>query len=77
MQFSCVQLRRFFVISVYFVGITYLWEPCDAQRTFLDKFVNEYRSFRGGLFNIIGRSDTESSYYWNLKRQVCLIHHDQ
>lgn len=43
----------------------------NAQRTFLDKFINEYRSFRGGLFKFVGRTDTNAAYLWSLKRQVC------
>lgn len=42
----------------------------NAQRTVLDNFINEYRTLRYGLFKFIGRSDTSSSYLWNLKRQV-------
>lgn len=50
--------------------IEYEISPVSAQRTFLDKFVNEYRTFRGGLFKFIGRSDTDAAYVWSLKRQV-------
>lgn len=43
----------------------------NAQRTYLDlKYINEYRSLRGGLFKYIGRTDTDSAYLWNLRRQV-------
>lgn len=42
----------------------------QAQRTFLDNFINEYRKFRIGLFKFVGRSDTDAAYLWSLKRQV-------
>lgn len=63
---------RILIFVVCFIGASILLDvkPVDAQRTLLDKFINEYRSLRGGLFKFIGRSDTDSSYYWNLKRQV-------
>lgn len=63
---------RILIFVVCFIGTSILLDvkPVDAQRTLLDKFIMEYRSLRGGLFKFIGRSDTDSSYYWNLKRQV-------
>lgn len=67
-----IEFGRILIFVACFIGAFILSDvkPVDAQRTFLDKFINEYRSLRGGLFKYIGRSDTESSYYWNLKRQV-------
>lgn len=63
------------VTIIFGVYVIVLLLFCDirtahAQRTVLDNFVNEYRVFRRGLFQFIGRSDTSSSYYWNLKKQV-------
>lgn len=67
-----LSLRRLFTIGVYIMCVFIVCEigRISAQRTILDKFINEYRSFRGGLFKFVGRSDTESAYLWNLKRQV-------
>lgn len=67
-----VKLRRFLVVGVYIVSISILLDVSrvDAQRSFLEKFINEYRVLRGGLFKFIGRSDTDASYYYNYKRQV-------
>lgn len=67
-----IKFDRILIIVVCFIGASIILDvkPVNAQRTFLDKFINEYRSLRGGLFKFIGRSDTDSSYYWNLKRQV-------
>lgn len=67
-----LSLKRLFTIGVYIVCALIVCEigKISAQRTILDKFINEYRSFRGGLFKFVGRSDTESAYLWNLKRQV-------
>lgn len=45
-------------------------DSIHAQRTFLDKFINDYHKFRAGLFKFIGRSDNEQAYLWSLKRQV-------
>lgn len=41
----------------------------NSQRTSLDAFVKEYRILRNGLFKFIGRSDTNESYLWNMKRR--------
>lgn len=67
-----LSLKRLFTIGVYIMCVFIVCEidKISAQRTILDKFINEYRSFRGGLFKFVGRSDTESAYLWNLKRQV-------
>lgn len=67
-----LSLKRLFTIGVYILCVFIVCEigKISAQRTILDKFINEYRSFRGGLFKFVGRSDTESAYLWNLKRQV-------
>lgn len=40
-----------------------------SQRTSLDQFINEYRALRNGLFKFIGRSDTDASYLWNVRRR--------
>lgn len=67
-----IEFGRILIFVVCFIGASILLDvkPVDAQRTLLDKFIKEYRSLRGGLFKFIGRSDTDSSYYWNLKHQV-------
>lgn len=44
-----------------------------GQRTSLDNFIKEYRSFRTGLFNFVGRTDTDATYMWNLRRKVSLF----
>lgn len=41
----------------------------QTQKTSLDRYLPEYRTFRESLFKIIGRSDTDAAYLWNLKRQ--------
>lgn len=41
----------------------------NSQRTSLDKFIIGYRALRYGLFKLIGRSDTDASYLWNMKRR--------
>lgn len=64
--------KRQFVVCICMFYVLIEYEICtvNAQRTFLDKFINEYRTFRGGLFKFIGRSDTDAAYIWSLKRQV-------
>lgn len=68
-----ISFERWLIMSI---AIAYLIICCqistiDAQRTFLDNFINEYRIFRIGLFKFVGRSDTDAAYMWSLKRQVC------
>lgn len=63
------------VTITFGVYIVILLLFCDirtahSQRTILDNFISEYRVLRRGLFEFIGRSDSSSAYYWNLKRQV-------
>lgn len=67
-----ISLMRLITVCAYVISLTIVCEISTviAQRTFVDKFINEYRSFRGGLFNFVGRSDNEAAYLWNLKRQV-------
>lgn len=67
-----LSFKRMLTIYVYIICLLIVCEidTINAQRTFLDKFINEYRIFRGGLFKFVGRSDTDSAYLWNLKRQV-------
>lgn len=67
-----LSLKRLVTLFSYVivVGSLYEFSAIHAQRTFLDKFINEYRAFRGGLFKFIGRSDTDAAYSWSLKRQV-------
>lgn len=69
-------LKRQFIVSICIIYLVNDYEICtvNAQRTFLDKFINEYRTFRGGLFKFVGRSDTDSAYIWSLKRQVTNNH---
>lgn len=67
-----ILFERWLIICI---AIVYLIICCqistiNAQRTFLDKFINEYRKFRIGLFKFVGRSDTDAAYSWSLKRQV-------
>lgn len=64
MKFSYVPVVYAIILLVLSVGYG------NGQVTSLDKYIKEYRSLRNGLFNYIGRSDTDSSYLWNLKRQV-------
>lgn len=67
-----LSLKRLLIVCAYTICVLIVCEigTISAQRTILDKFIDEYRKFRGGLFKFVGRSDTESSYLWNLKRQV-------
>lgn len=64
--------KRWLMVYIYIIAFIILCEigAVHSQRTFLDKFINEYRKFRVGLFKFIGRSDTDAAYQWNLKRQV-------
>lgn len=61
-----ITFGAYIVILLLFCDI----RTAHAQRTVLDNFINEYRTLRYGLFKFIGRSDTSTSYFWNLKRQV-------
>lgn len=67
-----LSLNRLLAVCVYIMCVFVVCEigTISSQRTILDKFIDEYRKFRGGLFKFVGRSDTESAYLWNLKRQV-------
>lgn len=68
-----MELKRISTLCVYIIISLLLLcyiRQTNAQRTILDKFINEYRALRGTLFKFIGRSDTDSAYIWNLKRQV-------
>lgn len=67
-----LSIKRWLVVYIYTVCLIILCEigTIQTQRTFLDKFVNEYRKFRVGLFKFVGRSDTDAAYQWSLKRQV-------
>lgn len=60
----------FICVAIVCVIICNQISTIHAQRTFLDKFINEYRKFRVGLFKFVGRSDTDAAYMWSLKRQV-------
>ncbi|XP_031640385.1 phospholipase B1, membrane-associated [Contarinia nasturtii] len=66
-----VSFKRLITIWAYIIGLMIVSKisTVSAQRTFFDKFINEYRSFRGGIFKFVGRSDTEAAYLWNVKRQ--------
>ncbi len=41
-----------------------------GQATFLEIFTPLFRLYRYTSFDLIGRSDNEWSYKWNLKRRV-------
>lgn len=57
------------VVRFTFILILACFICVQAQKTSLDRYINEYRSFRNSLFKLIGRSDTDAIYSWNLKRQ--------
>lgn len=56
------------IVRFIFVLILANFVCVQAQRTSLDKFINEYRVFRSTLFKLVGRTDTDPAYLWNLKR---------
>lgn len=70
-----LSLTRLLTVYMYINCVLIVCEigKINAQRTFLDKFITEYRTFRGGIFKFVGRTDTDSAYLWNLKRQVYII----
>lgn len=68
-QIRASEPHRMSIVRFAFVVILASFICVQAQRTSLDRYINEFRSFRESLFRIIGRSDTDSAYLWNLKRQ--------
>lgn len=64
--------KRLLTATAYIMCLLIMWNTgaISAQRTFLDKYIHQYRTFREELFKFVGRTDTEASYRWNLKRQV-------
>lgn len=57
------------VVQFTFVLVLASFICVQAQKTSLDQYIKEYRAIRGSLFKLIGRSDTESAYLWNLRRE--------
>lgn len=64
--------ERWLVICIAIMCLIFCCQisTIHAQRTFLDKFISDYRRFRIGLFKFVGRSDTDAAYLWSFKRQV-------
>lgn len=57
------------IVRFTFVLVLASFICVQAQRTSFDRYIKEYRAIRSSLFKLIGRSDTESAYLWNLRRE--------
>ncbi|XP_037036130.1 phospholipase B1, membrane-associated-like [Bradysia coprophila] len=59
------------MFKTHFIVIVIITTHCNfvhGQSTYLETFTPLYRLYRYSMFGLIGRSDGESSYDWNLRR---------